>query len=136
MVERAALSEPRAPAAAKTGESGNFYDLFDLPGKLLDMAPKLSLSGPLLALAFVAAPVGVLDAARPRPRCARRAGTDDAVQLRATGESPRAPPRRWRARRRSGRSAEAEKAEAEAKAKAAADAEAKAKADAAEGAAV
>ena len=136
VVERAAKEPPKF-TAAKTGESGNFYDLFDLPGKLLDMAPKLSLSGPLLALAFVAAPVGVLtllvlvlefgtpgtqtpfnflDQFYPPAIETKRVDEQKVAALKAK--------------------AEAEKAEAEAKAKAAADAEAKAKADAAEGAAV
>ena len=136
VVERAAKEPPKF-TAAKTGESGNFYDLFDLPGKLLDMAPKLSLSGPLLALAFVAAPVGVLtllvlvlefgtpgtqtpfnflDQFYPPAIETKRVVEQKVAALKAK--------------------AEAEKAEAEAKAKAAADAEAKAKADAAEGAAV
>ena len=136
VVERAAKEAPKF-TAAKTGESGNFYDLFDFPGKLLDMAPKLSLSGPLLALAFVAAPIGVLtllvlvlefgtpgtqtpfaflDQFYPPAIETKRVDEQKVAALKAK--------------------AEAEKAEAEAKAKAAADAEAKAKADAAEGAAV
>ena len=121
-------------------DTGNFYDYFDLPGKLLDSIKLPALPGfvqTLAALSLVAAPVGVLSLFIA-VLVLGTPGTQTPFNFLDQFYPPAIETKRVDEQKVAALKAkvEAEKAEAEAKAKAAADAEAKAKADAAEGAAV